>query len=83
MRESFLIGGEGIRQLVLDPLLPEPIVASAERRALAEAMQAYDRIGRRAWQGWLGAAEPDPERCPADVRGLDGASGWLRAASGG
>ncbi|HSD11852.1 MAG TPA: PaaX family transcriptional regulator, partial [Candidatus Binatia bacterium] len=34
MAESFLLGGRVIRQLVLDPLLPEPIVETAERRAL-------------------------------------------------
>ena len=34
MVESFLLGGRVIRQIVLDPLLPEPIVPAAERREL-------------------------------------------------
>jgi len=47
--ESFLLGGRAIRTLALDPLLPEALVPSAERRALVEAMQRYDRVGRRLW----------------------------------
>ena len=34
MVESFLLGGRVIRQLVLDPLLPEPILPVGERDAL-------------------------------------------------
>ena len=37
MVESFLLGGRVIRELVLDPLLPEPIVPDAERDALVAA----------------------------------------------
>ena len=67
-----------LRQLVLDPLLPEPIVPAAERRALIEAMQRYDRLGRTAWAGWLGEREPTGtsvpvgmrERSPAEASGL-------------
>ncbi len=47
--ESFLLGGRAIRTLTLDPLLPEALVPGAERRALAQAMRRYDRVGRRLW----------------------------------
>ena len=35
------------------PLLPEPIVAAAERAALVAAMRDYDAIGRASWSGFL------------------------------
>jgi phenylacetic acid degradation operon negative regulatory protein len=53
MVESFVLGGRVIRELVLDPLLPEPIVDVAARRALGEAMLRYDRLGRAAWRDFL------------------------------
>jgi phenylacetic acid degradation operon negative regulatory protein len=53
MVESFLLGGRVIRELVLDPLLPEPLAPEAERRALAAAMRRYDRAGRRAWASFM------------------------------
>jgi len=53
MVESFLLGGRVIRELVLDPLLPEPLAPEAERRALAAAMGRYDRAGRRAWASFM------------------------------
>jgi phenylacetic acid degradation operon negative regulatory protein len=56
--ESFLLGGRAIRTLALDPLLPEPLVPSAERRALVEAMQRYDRVGRRLWAELMPATPP-------------------------
>jgi phenylacetic acid degradation operon negative regulatory protein len=82
MVESFELGGDGIRQLVLDPLLPEEIVPGTERRALVSSMRRYDAAGRRAWAGWLGEAAPRSEASPAGVRGHDGAGEWLRAAEG-
>lgn len=53
MVESFLLGGRVIRELVLDPLLPEPLAPEEERRALVQAMRRYDRTGRRAWASFL------------------------------
>jgi phenylacetic acid degradation operon negative regulatory protein len=53
MAESFLLGGRVIRELVLDPLLPEPLAPEAERRALIAAMRRYDRAGRRAWASFM------------------------------
>jgi phenylacetic acid degradation operon negative regulatory protein len=53
MAESFLLGGEAIRRIVLDPLLPDAIVPTGERDALVRAMVAYDEIGRRCWAAFL------------------------------
>jgi phenylacetic acid degradation operon negative regulatory protein len=51
--ESFVLGGRVLRQIVLDPLLPEPLVPADERRALVEAMCAYDQAGRSCWSAFL------------------------------
>jgi phenylacetic acid degradation operon negative regulatory protein len=53
LRESFLLGREGLRQIVLDPLLPEPLVPADERGALIEAMRRYDAAGRELWRPFL------------------------------
>jgi phenylacetic acid degradation operon negative regulatory protein len=61
MVESFLIGGEAIRLVVLDPLLPEPLVPAAERRALVDELRQYDRLGRERWRPFMqqqGAPHP-------------------------
>lgn len=71
MVESFVVGGRAIRQLVLDPLLPEPIVPAAERASLVEATRRYDRIGRARWALFLGRFDVPhlhPRRTPADLR---------------
>jgi phenylacetic acid degradation operon negative regulatory protein len=76
MRESYRVGGEGLRAIVLDPLLPEPIGPVAERRKLVAVMREYDALGRKCWAGWLGG-DPLPDRGPLDVQGLEGADSWL------
>lgn len=53
MLESFRLGGRVIRELVHDPLLPEPLLPGEERRAVLAALRRYDRIGRRAWAAFL------------------------------
>jgi phenylacetic acid degradation operon negative regulatory protein len=68
MVESFLLGGRVLRQLVLDPLLPAPLVDERERRALVESMRAYDRLGRNAWAGFLGRFGVPHRTAPADTR---------------
>jgi phenylacetic acid degradation operon negative regulatory protein len=49
-RESFLVGGAAIRQLVFDPLLPDPLVDSAERRAFVDTVRRYDAAGHLIWR---------------------------------
>lgn len=67
MAESFRVGGRAIRQLVLDPLLPDEIVPGAERRRLIESMRDYDRQGRDIWSGWLGESNAETFALPAGV----------------
>jgi phenylacetic acid degradation operon negative regulatory protein len=68
MVESFLLGGRVIRQLVLDPLLPEPIVDAAERRALQSAMRRYDELGRACWRAFFAAYRLTNLRAPVDSK---------------
>jgi phenylacetic acid degradation operon negative regulatory protein len=74
MVESFLWGGRVIRQLALDPLLPEEICSSADRSALLEAMRRYDRIGRAAWAGFLEQYGVRHSRGAQDLRMTDAAA---------
>jgi phenylacetic acid degradation operon negative regulatory protein len=68
MVESFGVGGRVIRQLVLDPLLPEEIATAAEREALVGAMGEYDRLGRSVWAAFLGRFDVPHRAAPADTR---------------
>lgn len=52
-RETFLMGREALRLLVLDPLLPAPLVDAAERRRLGETMTRYDARGHALWRAFL------------------------------
>lgn len=63
-RESFLLGSDAIRQVVFDPLLPEPLVASDERRAFVATVLEFDRAGRDIWRQIFtpGAASLAPAR---------------------
>lgn len=82
MVESFLLGGRMIRQLVLDPLLPDEILPSRSRDALVTAMRAYDHAGRRCWARFLDRYGVPHLRAPADTRIAEGTRG-LRLAVGG
>jgi phenylacetic acid degradation operon negative regulatory protein len=66
MVESFRLGGLVIRQLVADPLLPEPLVPAAARRALVAALARYDRAGRRAWATFMARHGAPHASLPAD-----------------
>jgi phenylacetic acid degradation operon negative regulatory protein len=74
MAETFRLGGEAVRRIVLDPLLPESIVDVPARRALVEAMQRYDILGRDCWKGWAGESVV-LERSPAEAGGLAAVAG--------
>lgn len=76
MVETFLIGGEVLRQVALDPLLPEAIVPSWERDELVAAMRHYDDLGRRCWAGFLERFDVPhmrDMRTPTDLRVADAA----------
>jgi len=51
--ETFLLGRRVLHQIVLDPLLPDPLVPVGERTALVDAMGRYDRLGRACWSAFL------------------------------
>lgn len=59
-RESFLLGNDAIRQLVYDPLLPEPLVDVQERRAFTGVVQDYDQVGRDIWRRLLAQLSQAP-----------------------
>lgn len=68
MVETFLLGGEVLRQIALDPLLPAEIVPAREREALVSKMRRYDEIGRRCWADFLGRFDVPHLRTPTDMR---------------
>lgn len=49
-RESFLLGGQAIRQIVFDPWLPEPMVDVGARHAFFASVRAYDQLGHGIWR---------------------------------
>lgn len=78
-RESFLLGGAAIRQIVYDPLLPEELVDVEARHAFFDSVRRMDREGRRIWkrffeftelEGAEGGATERPTR--AGKTGTDG-----------
>jgi phenylacetic acid degradation operon negative regulatory protein len=73
MVESFLLGGRAVRELVLDPLLPESIYPGKEREALVERLRRYDQLGRLAWARLLRRFDVPYLRSPLDRR-MDSAS---------
>jgi phenylacetic acid degradation operon negative regulatory protein len=64
MVESFLLGGRVIRQIVLDPLLPEPIVPDGELRELVTAMRRYDKLGHSCWRAFFSQYRLTSMRAP-------------------
>lgn len=48
--QTYLLGGEAIRVLATDPLLPEQIMTGQTRAALTEAMLRYDVAGHALWR---------------------------------
>lgn len=55
-RESFLIGGDAIRQLVFDPLLPAPFIDTAERHAFIQSVRRFDEAGQAVWNQFFAIA---------------------------
>jgi len=68
MAESFLLGGRVVRELVLDPLLPDEICPGDERRALVERLGEYDRAGRLVWAALMERWGLPFRRAPVDAR---------------
>ena len=72
MVESFLLGGQAIRQIVFDPRLPEEMLPGAERRELVARMLDYDKSGRACWAPLMREAGASNLRTPAQLRVVDG-----------
>lgn len=53
LREVFLLGREGIRHVVLDPLLPNPLVDEGKRSAMVGTLQDYCDKGTNLWARFL------------------------------
>ncbi|MBT8463653.1 MAG: PaaX family transcriptional regulator [Myxococcales bacterium] len=53
VREAFLLGREGIRQVVLDPLLPAPMVDTDKRSTMVHLLQSYCDKGLHLWARFL------------------------------
>ncbi|HVT34593.1 MAG TPA: PaaX family transcriptional regulator C-terminal domain-containing protein, partial [Nevskiaceae bacterium] len=49
-RESYRLGDAAIRELVFDPLLPDPLVDTRARAAYTQAMLKFDRAGHAIWR---------------------------------
>lgn len=78
MAESFELGGEAIRRIVFDPLLPEPIIPAGELGRVVAVLRRYDRIGRESWRSFMkdhGAPHPSaPLKPQSPLR--HAAGGW-------
>jgi phenylacetic acid degradation operon negative regulatory protein len=66
-RESFVLGDAAIRQLVYDPLLPDPLVDVAERRAFVAIVLEFDRAGHAIWRKLMLLLRSDGERTSAVI----------------
>ena len=53
LREVFLLGREGIRQVVLDPLLPNPLIDENKRSSMVRILQNYCDKGLNLWARFL------------------------------
>ena len=71
MVESFRLGGNVIRQIVRDPLLPPPLVPAGELAGLVRAMRAYDIAGRACWRPFWERHGIDFASAPAEVSVCD------------
>lgn len=63
-RESFFLGGGAIRQLVFDPLLPEPFVDAGARHAFIQTVHRFDEAGRAIWNRFFASIADTPAPLP-------------------
>ncbi|MEM8660807.1 MAG: PaaX family transcriptional regulator C-terminal domain-containing protein [Pseudomonadota bacterium] len=49
IRETFILGGEALHLLALDPLLPEEMFDASLRQTLTDLMRRYDEMGKPFW----------------------------------
>lgn len=56
-RHSFLLGGNAIRQIVFDPLLPGELVDVEARHSFFESVRRIDEEGHRIWKRFFTSRE--------------------------
>ncbi|MEM1154593.1 MAG: PaaX family transcriptional regulator C-terminal domain-containing protein [Pseudomonadota bacterium] len=56
IRETFILGGEALHLLALDPLLPEEMFDASLRQTLTDLMRRYDEMGKPVWLQRFGFA---------------------------
>jgi phenylacetic acid degradation operon negative regulatory protein len=73
--ETFQLGGSAIRALATDPLLPNEMLPTSERKTLTDAMLEYDALGRKTWARVVGGMRfaGSPSHVSAGV-GLEGSA---------
>lgn len=49
-RQVYELGGQAIRQVIFDPLLPEPLVDVVARARFMETVRRFDEAGRLIWR---------------------------------
>jgi phenylacetic acid degradation operon negative regulatory protein len=49
-RECFLLGGQAIRHVIFDPLLPDPLVNAKDRQAFVQTVREFDQLGHSIWR---------------------------------
>jgi phenylacetic acid degradation operon negative regulatory protein len=52
-REAFLLGDHAVRQLVFDPMLPEPLISAELREGFFETVRRYDAAGVCIWRRFV------------------------------
>lgn len=55
LREVFTLGDAGIRSVIFDPLLPEPLVNEAARQQYFNTVRCFNDKGRRLWLDFFDA----------------------------
>ena len=53
-RESYLLGGAAIRQVVFDPWLPAELVDTDARASFVDTVRRFDAAGKAIWRGLSG-----------------------------
>lgn len=53
LTETYTLGGEALREILYDPMLPKPLVDTDARDGLIANLITYDRFGRRLWSKFM------------------------------
>lgn len=59
LQEVFILGDAGIRSVIFDPLLPDPLVNEVERQQYFNTVRRFNDEGRRLWLAFFDANSGD------------------------